>query len=232
MKTISEDVFQGKEHYKLEPGDILFNNTNSKELVGKTCLIIQDRRGAGISGGFSNHITRIRVKEDTCNSRFLALSLHSAWRRGAFLARANRWVGQAGINLSSLSAFRIPLPPMEVQQEIVAEIEGYQKVIDGARTVVENYRPHIAIDPEWPLVALGEACQIKRGRFSHRPRNEPRFYGGKYPFIQTGDVARAKGGTIPYTQTLNDEGLGISRLFPTAGSGSYNSREHWVHRSP
>ncbi len=32
----------------------------------------------------------------------------------------------------------------------MAEIEGYQKVIDGARTVVENYRPHIVVDPEWP----------------------------------------------------------------------------------
>ena len=39
-----------------------------------------------------------------------------------------------------------------MQQEIVAEIEGYQKVIDGARAVVENYRPHIHIDPDWPMV--------------------------------------------------------------------------------
>ena len=109
--------------------------------------------------------------------------------------------------------FQIPLPPLEVQREIVAEIEGYQKVIDGARAVVENYRPHIVIDPEWPMIPLEKVCEIKRGKFSHRPRNEPRFYGGKYPFIQTGDVARANGGSISYTQTLNDEGLSISRLF-------------------
>ena len=56
-------------------------------------------------------------------------------------------------------------------------------------------------------------CQITRGKFSHRPRNEPRFYGGEYPFIQTGDVARANGGAISYSQTLNEEGLAISRLF-------------------
>ena len=108
---------------------------------------------------------------------------------------------------------KIPLPPLEVQQETVAEIEGYQKVIDGARAVVENYRPHIAVDPEWPMVALNTACQIERGKFSHRPRNEPRFYGGRYPFIQTGDIVRANGGAISYTQTLNDKGLAISRLF-------------------
>ena len=54
------------------------------------------------------------------------------------------------------TAMGYPLPPLAVQREIVAEIEGYQRVIDGARAVVENYRPHIAIDPEWPTVALGE----------------------------------------------------------------------------
>ncbi len=119
----------------------------------------------------------------------------------------------ASINKGDIEKIRIPLPPPEVQREIMAEIEGYQKVIDGARAVVENYRPQIVVDPEWPVVAIGDVCQITRGRFSHRPRNESRFYGGKYPFIQTGDVARANGGTIPYTQTLNDEGLAISRLF-------------------
>ena len=41
------------------------------------------------------------------------------------------------------SESEISLPPLEVQREIVAEIKGYQKVIDGARAVVENYRPYI-----------------------------------------------------------------------------------------
>ena len=128
------------------------------------------------------------------------------------------WANSVGAQLPrigwrSFANLEIPLPPLEVQKEIVGEIEGYQKVIDGARAVVDNYRPHITIDPQWPMVPIEEACEIKRGKFSHRPRNEPRFYGGKYPFIQTGDVARANGGKISYTQTLNDEGLSISRLF-------------------
>jgi len=109
--------------------------------------------------------------------------------------------------------FQIPLPPLPVQQEIVAEIEGYQKVIDGARAVLDNYRPHIPIHPDWPMVELEDTCYIQRGKFTHRPRNEPRFYGGKYPFIQTGDIVRANGGKITYTQTLNDDGLSISKLF-------------------
>jgi type I restriction enzyme M protein len=120
----------------------------------------------------------------------------------------------ASINRGDIEKLQIPLPPLEVQKEIVAEIEGYQKVIDGARAVLDHYRPHIPIHPDWPMVPLEEACDIQRGKFSHRPRNEPRFYGGKYPFIQTGDVVRAaNGGKITFTQTLNEEGLSVSKLF-------------------
>ena len=84
-------------------------------------------------------MTRIRVKPECCVPRFLALLLHSAWRNGDFLAIANKWIGQAGINTKSLSEFQIPLPPLNVQKEIVAEIEGYQKIIDGARQVVRIF---------------------------------------------------------------------------------------------
>lgn len=154
MKFISETEYEGREDYSLEAGDVLFNNTNSVELVGKTCLI-----KAPLRGGFSNHMTRIRVNPDLCAPSFLARMLHSAWRKGLFGERATRWVGQAGINGKSLGEFEIPLPPLEMQKEIVAEIEGYQKVIDGACTVLDNYRPHIPIHPDWPMVELREACE-------------------------------------------------------------------------
>ena len=55
------------------------------------------------------------------------------------------------LRLSEIGAIQIPLPPLEIQKEIVSEIEGYQKVIDGARAVLDNYRPHIPIHPDWPM---------------------------------------------------------------------------------
>ena len=55
---------------------------------------------------------------------------------------------------------QIPLPPIEVQREIVAEIGEYQKIIDGARQVVDNWKPHIDIDPDWSMVKLGDVCTI------------------------------------------------------------------------
>ena len=64
------------------------------------------------------------------------------------------------IKLGMLTEFEIPLPPLKVQKEIVAEIEGYQKVINGARAVLDNYRPHIPIHPDWPVIPLGEICSV------------------------------------------------------------------------
>lgn len=70
--------------------------------------------------------------------------------------------------------FEIPLPPLEVQREIVAEIEGYQRVIDGARAVLDNYRPHIPVDPVWPVVPMGQIADFKNGlNFSKSDDGEP-----------------------------------------------------------
>lgn len=61
---------------------------------------------------------------------------------------------------------------------------------------------------------MSDCINMRRGRFGHRPRNDPALYGGKYPFIQTGDIAKANmnAGKIPYCQTLNELGLKTSRL--------------------
>lgn len=67
--------------------------------------------------------------------------------------------GQPSVSQSTVKELKIPLPPLPIQEEIVAEIEGYQKIIDGARQIVENYKPKIDIDPEWEMVELGEVCE-------------------------------------------------------------------------
>jgi len=84
----------------------------------------------------------------------------------------------------------IPLPPLEVQREIVAEIEGYQKVIDGARAVLDNYRPHIPIHPDWPNISFEEApFEIIDGdRGSNYPSKEDFSPYGFCLFLNTKNV--------------------------------------------
>ena len=62
------------------------------------------------------------------------------------------------ISKGTVATLAIPLPPLAIQQEIVAEIEGYQKIIDGARQVVENYHPRIDVRADWAMRELGEIC--------------------------------------------------------------------------
>ncbi len=113
--------------------------------------------------------------------------------------------GIPGLNRNDVyHAHKMPLPPLEVQHEIVAEIEGYQKVIDGARAVVENYRPHIHIDPDWPMVKLEEVCQTTSGGTPLRSRNEY-YHKGTIPWLRSAEIAQ---GVIEKAESfITKEGL-------------------------
>lgn len=83
--------------------------------------------------------------------------------RNAAIAQMTGTGGLQRVPRAFVEDFEIPLPPIEIQKEIVAEIEGYQKVIDGARAVLENYRPYIPINQDWPMIDLGKICSFKNG---------------------------------------------------------------------
>ena len=67
---------------------------------------------------------------------------------------------------------------------------------------------------EWKKNSLDEIASVSRGKFSARPRNDPRYYGGNIPFVQTGDIVSAKRFLSQHSQTLNNEGLAVSKIFP------------------
>jgi len=93
---------------------------------------------------------------------------------------------QPQITRQSVAFFKIPLPPLEVQKEIGAEIEGYQKVINGARAVLNNYRPHIPIHPDWPMVEIGDLVDsILLGLVRNKAEQDPR---NKYPYIKMNNI--------------------------------------------
>ena len=103
-------------------------------------------------------LAAIRIKDSVIND-FLFYLLKS---------KENQIKGSGGAVFDSISrnqieAIKIPLPPLHIQEEIVAEIEGYQKIIDGAKMVVENYSPQIKIDPEWEMVELGKLATFVQG---------------------------------------------------------------------
>jgi type I restriction enzyme S subunit len=144
--------------------------------------------------------------------------------------------GLPNIQKRSLSEFPILLPPIQEQRKIAEilmavdeDIQKTEGVIRAAEKLKKGLMQQLftrgishtkfkktklgEIPEEWEVMKLGEVASIERGKFSHRPRNAPEFYGGKYPFIQTGDVVNSGGKITTYSQTLNEKGLSVSRMF-------------------
>jgi len=117
------------EDYILKPGDILFNNTNSVDLIGKTAIF----RGEFPRCVYSNHITRIRVNQKKIVPEWILYLLIRKWELGVFKAICHRHVHQAGINNEDLLRLKIPLPPIEEQQAIVSTILANDNVLKFQR---------------------------------------------------------------------------------------------------
>ena len=146
--TIEQDCF-------LEKGDLLIARSGS---VGRTYLH-RDLHG---TYQYAGYLIRFRIDPTKALSEFVFhVTQSDLWRE--WILSNSKTGTLTNINAKQYSSFRFPLPPLEVQKEIVAEIEGYQKVINGARAVLDNYRPHIPIHPDWPMVLVGDIVEFVSG---------------------------------------------------------------------
>ncbi len=102
--------------------------------------------------------------------------------------------------------------------ELIAEQETIKHLLDerlSAKRQALIRGPEGEGQPGWKNGRLKSIVRIARGRFTHRPRNDPALYGGDYPFIQTGDIANSRDAVVrTWSQTLNEVGLAASRLAP------------------
>ena len=143
--TIEEDYF-------LKYGDLLIARSGS---VGRTYL--HEKTSGKFQ--FAGYLIRFRLDPTKATTSFVFQVTQSPhWNE--WIIRQSKTGTIANINAQEYSSFSFPLPPLEIQKEIVSEIEGYQKVIDGARAVLDNYRPYIPIHPDWPMVPIREACIV------------------------------------------------------------------------
>lgn len=116
--------------YSLAVGDVVFNNTNSEEWVGKTAVF--DQEGEYV---FSNHMTRLRAHRDLVCPEYLAGYLQLLWSMGYAKTRAKRWVSQAGIESDTLASFKLPLPTLPEQQRIVDVLRQADAVAKAKQSI-------------------------------------------------------------------------------------------------
>ena len=105
------------ETYRLVDGDVLFNRTNSYELVGRTG--VYELEGDHV---FASYLVRIKTVPEKLEPKFLTLYLNSDFGRRQVLAYATKAVSQANVNASNLLRVRVPLPPLDVQKQLLEEI--------------------------------------------------------------------------------------------------------------
>ena len=102
--------------------------------------------------------------EFSCDIEFVEMILRSDELSRLFSAKLQGTTGRRRmVPKKDFLATLIPLPPLAEQERVVAEIDNYAKVRDGANAVVENWRPTVKINPAWPLVKLGEVADLIRG---------------------------------------------------------------------
>jgi type I restriction enzyme M protein len=84
------------------------------------------------------------------------------------------------ISRAQIEEIEIPLPPLEVQEQIVAELDGYYAIVSGAKQVVENWKPRIDVDPNWDVYALGDLIEVLDSR--RKPITKSDRESGPYPY--------------------------------------------------
>jgi type I restriction enzyme S subunit len=132
------------------------------------------------------------------------------------------------LNQGNLREIKVPIPPLPEQKRIVGILDevfegiatakaNVEKNLQNARALLESHLQSVFTQRGngWKQKTLEQiATTFGRGRSKHRPRNEPRLYGGKYPFIQTGDIRNSDHFITEYSQTYSEAGLAQSKIWP------------------
>lgn len=138
--------------YALRHGDVVFNNTNSVELVGKSAFF----EGHTEPIVYSNHFTRLRVADDLLDPRYLSFWLVEQWQERVFENLCNRWIGQSAVKNDKLLALSIPLPPLPEQRRIAAILNEQMAAVEKARAAAEA---QLAVIEQLPGALLRRAMR-------------------------------------------------------------------------
>jgi len=209
------------QRFVLSEGDVLVSLTGN---VGRVGVIQQEHLPAILN----QRVAKISIRKDSpIIKELLLFFLYSDWFREE-LINAGHGSAQQNVSTKDIIDIKIPLPPPPEQHRIVAILDkafeaiatakaNAEKNLKNARELFESYLNQVFTQrgEGWKLKTLKEiSSDFGRGKSKHRPRGDPKLLGGKYPLIQTGDIANTDHHISKYDQTYNDMGLAQSKLWP------------------
>jgi len=219
LRTITTTVSQQYKRTLLRGGELLISLVGQP---GQVAVATPTLAGANIA----RQVGLIRLQDDV-DAHFVSYFLRSP----DGIAGLGKFTGgsvQQVINLSDLRQVPVPLPPLDEQRRIVTLLDeafadiatakaNAEKNLQNARKLFESHLQAIFSKrgTNWEDKTLEQISTIfGRGKSRHRPRNDPSLYGGKYPFVQTGDVRNAEHIITEFSQTYSEAGLAQSKLWP------------------
>ena len=169
--------------YLLQPGDLLFSHINSVDHLGKVAIYTKAMKPL-IHG---MNLLRIVANQELVEPTYLFYVLRSSMFREIVRSYAKQAVNQASISISDLKTLELPVPPLELQKQIVSELDGYAAIISGATQIVENWIPTLEDASNIEFIELGKFCRIQNGyAFSSSDMGE--YKEGHLPVIKIGNV--------------------------------------------
>jgi type I restriction enzyme, S subunit len=208
--------------YYLKDGDILMSHINSVSHLGK--VAIYENRTETIIHGMN--LLCLKANKNILYPRYAFYFFRSPFFINSIKPITKKSVNQASFNISNFLNLSINLPDKFEDQIRIATLLSKAEVLIKQRkesidlldeylksTFLEMFGDPLKNEKRWNVERLDKISKLERGRFSPRPRNDPSYFDGKYPFIQTGDISRSGNRLTNYTQTLNEKGIKVSKQF-------------------
>ncbi len=215
--TVTGSEIKTKKQQVCKAGDFLVAEIDAK--VGGFGIVPEQLDQAIVS----SHYFLFGIEQARLDRRFLDFYIRTPAFRDQVAAQGS--TNYAAIRPNDVLGYKIPPPPLPEQRRIVARIESLAAKIEETKSfrdqadketgvVFDSFLNSVLGSENWVSRLLSDVAAIARGKFGYRPRNDPRFYGGQFPFIQIGDISNSNRYIRTYSQTLNDAGMAISRMFP------------------
>lgn len=188
---INEVKFQEMIGFEIKPFDLIISCSGT---MGKIAIVPEYAR----KGIINQALLKLTLNQNKILPLYLKKILETDQIQERYFRNQEGAAIQNVASVKILKDISIPLPPIEIQQQIVKEIEAYQKIIDGAKQIVNNYKPTISIMPDWEKVKLDKVCNI-----NSQAANPLKLFNGRTFIYIDIEAVENKTGIVSYNKEIN-----------------------------